>query len=164
MKESTGESRYRKRPPEKTVSYQCARCGKILPFCWQCRCGFQICMDCMKKDIGLLFLQQHHLDFAPSAISLSDSGQSPLSGRLAVLSPMPLKDWDDLGLLLQLGGRVDENGGICFLYLADLRVESWRRRPGCLCFHDLVPAVFPRGFFRRSEFSFNWALPGRQRL
>ena len=51
MKESTGESRYRKRRP-KNRSYQCARCGKILPFCWQCRCGFQICMDCMKKDIG----------------------------------------------------------------------------------------------------------------
>ncbi|MDD5154777.1 MAG: hypothetical protein PHR03_08940 [Desulfovibrionales bacterium] len=31
--------------------YICHACGKELPFCWTCRCGFQICPACMEENM-----------------------------------------------------------------------------------------------------------------
>ncbi|MGB9497193.1 MAG: hypothetical protein ACKVE3_04900 [Dissulfuribacterales bacterium] len=31
--------------------YRCHACGRELPFCWNCPCGFQICDDCLKENI-----------------------------------------------------------------------------------------------------------------
>ena len=43
----TGEGR-RRRPRRK--SYQCHCCGKELPYCMNCMCGFQICGDCFEEN------------------------------------------------------------------------------------------------------------------
>lgn len=31
--------------------YQCVCCGKRVPFCWTCPCGFQICNTCMDENL-----------------------------------------------------------------------------------------------------------------
>lgn len=31
--------------------YICYACVKELPFCWTCRCGFQICAACMEENM-----------------------------------------------------------------------------------------------------------------
>ncbi|RLB82935.1 MAG: hypothetical protein DRH17_04050 [Deltaproteobacteria bacterium] len=31
--------------------YCCHICGQELPFCWTCRCGFQICPECMEENL-----------------------------------------------------------------------------------------------------------------
>jgi hypothetical protein len=36
-----------KRPKKK---YHCACCDGEFPFCWTCRCGFQICQACMLEN------------------------------------------------------------------------------------------------------------------
>jgi hypothetical protein len=28
----------------------CSCCGKRVPFCWTCRCGFTICQDCLLEN------------------------------------------------------------------------------------------------------------------
>ena len=50
-----------KASPEKPVSWRerrkraretvCHCCGAKVPFCWQCRCGFAICQDCMLENV-----------------------------------------------------------------------------------------------------------------
>ncbi|MEA3416698.1 MAG: hypothetical protein U9R02_11190 [Thermodesulfobacteriota bacterium] len=35
----------------KAKENRCHCCGKNPPFCWQCRCGFSICQDCMYENI-----------------------------------------------------------------------------------------------------------------
>ncbi|MBU4344851.1 MAG: hypothetical protein L6247_05595 [Desulfobacteraceae bacterium] len=42
-------SSYReKRRKAKESSCHC--CGRKPPFCWQCKCGFSICQDCMYEN------------------------------------------------------------------------------------------------------------------
>jgi len=41
---SAGRQRRSKR------TYTCHACGRTLPFCWNCQCGFAICDDCMKEN------------------------------------------------------------------------------------------------------------------
>ncbi|MFN3534979.1 MAG: hypothetical protein ACK4WB_06270 [Desulfatiglandales bacterium] len=31
--------------------YVCSVCGKDVPFCWRCRCGFMICNRCMEENL-----------------------------------------------------------------------------------------------------------------
>ena len=40
------ESRRRRRRRE----YTCACCGETFRFCWNCRCGFEICQLCMEEN------------------------------------------------------------------------------------------------------------------
>ena len=49
MKQPKSISRYRrkKRLRERNI---CACCRKRVPFCWTCRCGFQICQACMLEN------------------------------------------------------------------------------------------------------------------
>ncbi|RJQ49053.1 MAG: hypothetical protein C4530_23735 [Desulfobacteraceae bacterium] len=52
METTAGEKRssYRKkwsRPRE----CACHCCGVSVRFCWQCRCGFRICQDCMTENL-----------------------------------------------------------------------------------------------------------------
>jgi len=35
----------------KRKEYRCSVCGRKLPFCWNCPCGFQICDDCLKENL-----------------------------------------------------------------------------------------------------------------
>jgi len=39
--------RREKRRPRK---YNCVCCAGVFPFCWTCRCGFQICQACMLEN------------------------------------------------------------------------------------------------------------------
>jgi hypothetical protein len=36
-----------RRPAEQ----QCHCCGQTYPFCWRCRCGFEICQACMQENV-----------------------------------------------------------------------------------------------------------------
>lgn len=31
--------------------HTCHCCGAVVPFCWQCRCGFGICQACMHENL-----------------------------------------------------------------------------------------------------------------
>ena len=39
----------RRRGRHKT--YTCVACGRTLPFCWSCPCGFMMCNDCMQENL-----------------------------------------------------------------------------------------------------------------
>ncbi|PIP45208.1 MAG: hypothetical protein COZ70_09430 [Deltaproteobacteria bacterium CG_4_8_14_3_um_filter_51_11] len=32
-------------------AFVCSCCGKPVPFCWTCPCGFQICNRCMDENL-----------------------------------------------------------------------------------------------------------------
>jgi hypothetical protein len=49
MKAPVKKSNYRRK--YRRASYVCDCCGRQLPFCWHCRCGFSICQSCMEKNI-----------------------------------------------------------------------------------------------------------------
>ncbi len=36
---------------KKKKKYVCHACGRELPFCWTCPCGFQICDECLKENM-----------------------------------------------------------------------------------------------------------------
>jgi len=42
-------TRYRKRR-RLARERSCDCCGRHLPFCWRCRCGFSLCQDCMNEN------------------------------------------------------------------------------------------------------------------
>ena len=44
------DTRKRKRSYGRKKEFRCHVCGKELPFCWTCRCGFQICPECLEKN------------------------------------------------------------------------------------------------------------------
>ena len=44
----TDSRKPRRRRPVETV---CHCCGRTYRFCWQCRCGFAICQDCMLENV-----------------------------------------------------------------------------------------------------------------
>ncbi|MDH3800194.1 MAG: hypothetical protein OES70_16210 [Desulfobacterales bacterium] len=50
MKDTEIRSAYR-RKYRKQRRHVCHCCGGEFPFCWQCRCGFSICQDCMEDNI-----------------------------------------------------------------------------------------------------------------
>ncbi|MDA8162378.1 MAG: hypothetical protein M0022_05665 [Desulfobacteraceae bacterium] len=31
--------------------FKCHACGRDLPFCWNCPCGFEICDDCLRENM-----------------------------------------------------------------------------------------------------------------
>ncbi|MEJ5300201.1 MAG: hypothetical protein WHS38_04350 [Thermodesulforhabdaceae bacterium] len=35
----------------KPKEFVCHACGRKLPFCWWCSCGFMICWDCMEENL-----------------------------------------------------------------------------------------------------------------
>ena len=41
----------RKRNYGKKKEYNCSCCGRNVPFCWKCPCGFQICNTCMEENL-----------------------------------------------------------------------------------------------------------------
>ncbi|MGD8513499.1 MAG: hypothetical protein PVG85_06080 [Deltaproteobacteria bacterium] len=43
----SGQGRRRRRKKD----YLCHLCGRKQPFCWVCRCGFQICSECMAENL-----------------------------------------------------------------------------------------------------------------
>ncbi len=43
------QRRWRKKRRHPEV-YICSACGRELPFCWTCSCGFMICSDCMEEN------------------------------------------------------------------------------------------------------------------
>ncbi|MEN8135277.1 MAG: hypothetical protein ABFS18_07040 [Thermodesulfobacteriota bacterium] len=50
MKDSDKKQSYsqRRRGDKK---FQCHCCQQVLPFCWNCPCGFQICDECFKENL-----------------------------------------------------------------------------------------------------------------
>jgi hypothetical protein len=42
-----GRKRRWRRPAEQI----CHCCGRTTPFCWHCRCGFDICQTCMNENV-----------------------------------------------------------------------------------------------------------------
>jgi hypothetical protein len=50
VEEQQAENAYRRKRRRKK-QYQCHVCNKELPFCWICRCGFEICADCMEDNL-----------------------------------------------------------------------------------------------------------------
>lgn len=36
---------------KKPMEFVCHVCGRKLPFCWWCPCGFMICPDCMEENL-----------------------------------------------------------------------------------------------------------------
>ncbi|HAO23000.1 MAG TPA: hypothetical protein DCQ37_22645 [Desulfobacteraceae bacterium] len=48
MKDSARKSSYRER--RRAAKADCYCCKASVPFCWQCRCGFSMCQDCMEKN------------------------------------------------------------------------------------------------------------------
>jgi len=48
MKEEKEKSYSRRRRGGK--EFQCHCCRKVLPFCWNCVCGFQICDACFNEN------------------------------------------------------------------------------------------------------------------
>lgn len=49
VEQKTNDSQGRKR--RRKNEYTCHVCGATPPFCWTCRCGFQICTECMEKNL-----------------------------------------------------------------------------------------------------------------
>ncbi|MCK4837311.1 MAG: hypothetical protein KAS94_00835 [Desulfobulbaceae bacterium] len=50
MKESDEKKSYSQRR-RGGKEFQCHCCRKVLPFCWNCPCGFQICDECFKENL-----------------------------------------------------------------------------------------------------------------
>jgi hypothetical protein len=48
MNDLSRTERYRQR---RQKIRQCHCCKKDFPFCWHCRCGFNICQDCMLENL-----------------------------------------------------------------------------------------------------------------
>ncbi|HID28930.1 MAG TPA: hypothetical protein EYP19_02870 [Desulfobacterales bacterium] len=44
---NSGQEPKRRRKKE----YCCHVCAQKVPFCWTCRCGFQICQECMMENL-----------------------------------------------------------------------------------------------------------------
>ncbi|MBW2370280.1 MAG: hypothetical protein JRH15_20610 [Deltaproteobacteria bacterium] len=50
MTSQRSPSAYRRRR-RKSKSWICHCCNDVFPFCWQCRCGFAICQNCMLENV-----------------------------------------------------------------------------------------------------------------
>ncbi|PIU49346.1 MAG: hypothetical protein COS92_07180 [Desulfobacterales bacterium CG07_land_8_20_14_0_80_52_14] len=49
MRGSSNRQSYLQRR-RKGKAYVCHCCNQEVPFCWMCRCGFEICQECMKEN------------------------------------------------------------------------------------------------------------------
>ncbi len=50
-KKDSKPSKGRRRSKHLPKQFKCHACGRVLPFCWTCPCGFQICDECLKENM-----------------------------------------------------------------------------------------------------------------
>jgi len=53
MPGSSDSPRYRRRHLRQREP-DCPLCGRRVPFCWSCRCGFRLCQACMHENFWTL--------------------------------------------------------------------------------------------------------------
>ncbi len=51
MEDINKKDKEKSKKKRKKKKYICHVCGRELPFCWSCPCGFQICDDCLKENM-----------------------------------------------------------------------------------------------------------------